>query len=89
MKYLLSQEEIDNLVPERDLLIMKKALEWARLRLAPRCPHLPSPEPGSRPYFHCSECPISHIGLATLKQISSPPRGISEVLCPLKREYPK
>lgn len=90
MMYVLTQEELDKLVPKKELDAANAGLDWIRNNFASKCPHNPSPPPG-RLYDYCSECPLSHIGMRHQppEQRPRPPREISKAICPLRREYPK
>jgi len=86
MKYILTQEEIDKMVPKKDLDKARKALDWMLNIFVSRCPHNPNPPPG-HPYGYCSECPISDIREPT--QIPIPEDGISRTICTRRRRYGK
>lgn len=87
MMYVLTQEELDNLVPMKALNAANAGLEWVRQSFVPRCMHFPISV--TAPYYYCSECPLSSTGKNLQLTHGRPTHEISKVICPLRREYPK
>ena len=86
MMYILTQEEMDRLVPKEELEKADKALGWARERLAPRCSRNESVD--GAPYYYCDDCPLSDIG-SKKKIPDRPENDISRVICKHRRSYSK
>jgi hypothetical protein len=98
MMYVLTQEELDKLVPKKDLDAANTSLdaanaglEWMRNIFVSECPFHPAAPPGVKPYYYCSECPLSDLGAHSkgLEQRPRPTSEISKAICPLRRAYPK
>ena len=83
MQYLLTQDEMDELVPKWKLDEREEALAWAKkaiLGLANfRCIH----EGG---FAYCDECPLSNIGDVKADKLSY---EISRHVCGAPRKYSK
>lgn len=83
MEYVLTQEEMDNLIPKWKLDEREEALLWAKkaiLRTANfECIH-------ENTYSYCDECPISNVGDAQTDKASY---EISRHVCGESRKYSK
>ena len=85
MMYILTQDELDKLVPKEDFDRARAALDWVRQRVMEACPHTPV---ACLKHKYCSDCWLSDIG-PNMPGIERPSREISKAICPLTRNYPK
>lgn len=81
MQYVLTQEEMDRLVPKTDLINAIKAISCMRRIIVPvgQCVH----DKDGPPY--CDDCPLSHISNQKLEFT----RELSMQMCNLQRRYSK
>lgn len=90
MQYILTREELDNLVPRSELVEANKALTAARdsilMHSGFRCIHDRNPlMPAERTYRndYCDHCPISEI------PNDATGFSVSRTICTLPRNYSK
>jgi hypothetical protein len=90
MLYVLTQEELDNLVPKKDLDAANAGLEWMRNKFIPMCRRNPihkgsTSRQSGNTYWYCCGCPVSDIGGDAKTEKERPPSDISSAICPNKR----
>jgi hypothetical protein len=90
MKFILDEEEYDDLVPSFKLKKAYEAIKKLRqMVVGHRCIHA-EPKLNVSHYRDCSECPLSHLTWGELIDRSErPKRDLSMTMCCLDRRYSK
>jgi len=85
MKYLLTVEEYENLVPKQELKKHKEALEWARNEILRRA-NFECVYGEQRGWSYCDQCPVSSTG----EDDNRPPSyHMTMVICDKNKKYSK
>ncbi len=77
MQYILSEEELSNLAPKKEVQMLAAALEWIRQRfVGDECIHRMGK------FGYCDQCPLGAV-------VDGPPHELHRYVCGLPHEYSK